>query len=349
MVKLKDVARAAGVSEATASLVLNKRPGVNTFTRERVIAAAERLGYTPNAIARNLATRRSRTIGLVVTDINNPFFGALTKFVDEYVRAEKYGLILSLSEDEIEKEDTVIEDFIGKMVEGIIIVPTLHHLRKEFDTFERLNALSIPHVFLSSYYPKYDGDSVMADLARGAYLLTKHLTGQGCREIRFLATEDLSVVPAATRLSGIKRAMEEEGLSFDGRMVIRAAAPTFEAGYEATLNHLRANSPENNPEAIMAMNDIMALGAQRAAIESGLRVPKDIAVTGYDNVIYSTISEVPLTTVNQNIGEMCEAAVRRLFSYINGESPDDAPGVHLIEPHLVIRASSGVSTAPRNS
>ena len=112
MVKLKDVAHRAGVSEATASLVLNDRPGVNARTRERVFKAANDLGYTPNSIARNLATRRSRTIGLVVTDIGNPFFGALTKQVDRCVKSRGYGLILSLTDDDIAKEDAVIQSFV---------------------------------------------------------------------------------------------------------------------------------------------------------------------------------------------------------------------------------------------
>lgn len=336
MVKLKDVARAAGVSEATASLVLNKRPGVKSYTRERVMQAAATLGYTPNAIARNLATRRSKTIGLIITDINNPFFGALAKSVDQYVQDSGYGLILSVSEDELHKEDAIIEDFISKMVEGIIIVPTLHHLRREFDSFERLKALSIPHVFVSSHYPAYCGDYVMADLSRGSYLLTKHLLRQGYGKIRFLATNDLEVVPVAARFAGISEAMEEEGLRFDESMVIYASDPTFNAGYEAMKTHLQTD----RPDAVMAMNDIMALGAQRATLEAGLSVPDDVAVVGYDNVIYSRISEVPLTTVNQNIEDMCKSAVRRLFSHINGRTPDESPGIQLIEPQLVIRQSS---------
>ena len=112
MVKLKDVAHRAGVSEATASLVLNDRPDVNARTRERVFKAANDLGYTPNSIARNLATRRSRTIGLVVTDIGNPFFGELTKQVDRCVKSRGYSLILSLTDDDIAKEDAVIQSFV---------------------------------------------------------------------------------------------------------------------------------------------------------------------------------------------------------------------------------------------
>ena len=336
MVKLKDVAKRAGVSEATVSLVLNERPGVNENTRKRVFQVAEELGYTPNAIARNLATRRSWTIGLVVTDINNPFFGTLTKFADHFVKAKDYGLILSLSEDEVEKEDAIIEDFIGKMVEGIIVVPTLHHLRRDFEIYKRLEAHSIPFVLLSSYYPGLPAECVMADLAQGAYLLTRHLLDSGRRDIRFLSVEDLEVVPAAERLKGVRRAMHEAGLSFDTTMVLRAADATYEAGYEAVRSSLSGGAPE----AIVAMNDIMALGASRAVMEAGLSIPGDVAVAGYDDLIYAQLAQVPLTTVRQDIETICSRGVERLFSLIDNGVEDSSGSRTLVETALIIRDST---------
>lgn len=347
MVKLKDVARRAGVSEATASLVLNNRPGVSEESRKRVLRAAEELGYTPNAIARNLATRRSRTIGLVVTDINNPFFGALTRFVDQFVKAQGYGLILSLSNDDVEKEDAIIEDFIGKMVEGVLVVPTVHHLRRDFDIYERLQAHGIPFLFLSSYYPGLTAECIMGDLAQGSYLLTCHLLESGRRDVRFLAVEDLEVVPVAERLRGVRRAVHEAGASFDTAMVIRAAEATYQAGYEAVRKTLLQGAPEG----IMAMNDIMALGASRAVMEAGLAIPGDVAVAGYDDLLYAQLSQVPLTTVRQDIESMCNRAVERLFYRIEtGEAESPEPAT-LVETTLLVRESTGHREAsfPRES
>lgn len=342
MVKLKDVARKAGVSEATASLVLNNRPGVNKETRKRVLHAAEELGYTPNAIARNLATRRSRTIGLVVTDINNPFFGALTKFVDHFVKEQEYGLILSLSDDEEGKEDTIIQDFIGKMVEGVIVVPTIHHLRRNFESYERLKAHSIPYLFISSYYPGLQAECVMANLAQGSYLLTRHLLEAGRRDIRFLAVEDLEVVPAAERLRGVRRAMHEAGAPFDSAMVIRAAEATYEAGHEAVRKALAQGAPEG----IMAMNDIMALGASRAVMEAGLTIPGDVAIAGYDDLVYAQLAQVPLTTVRQDIETICRQGVERLFSLIESGGAESPSQPSLVETALVARESTGSGEGP---
>jgi LacI family transcriptional regulator len=162
MIKLKDVARRARVSEATASLALNRKKGVNALTRDRVLKAAEVLGYTPNTIARGLATRRTHTIGLVVTDIENPFFGSVTRFVDEFVRERGYTLVLSVSNDELELEERIISYFIGKRVEGAIVIPTIS-LRQDFSCFANLQRHKIPLVQATTYYPGLESGCVMTD------------------------------------------------------------------------------------------------------------------------------------------------------------------------------------------
>ncbi|MFP4302966.1 MAG: LacI family DNA-binding transcriptional regulator [Spirochaetaceae bacterium] len=336
MVKLKDVAQKAGVSEATASLVLNERPGVHRETRKKVFQAAEELGYTPNAIARNLATRRSRTIGLVVTDISNPFFGNLTKYVDQFVKERGYGLILSLSEDDLSKEDGILQDFVGKMVEGIIVVPTLSRPPREAVAFDRLRRLSVPFVFASSYYLGVQAECVMGDLAGGSYLLTRHLLQAGRRRIRFLSVEELEVVPVAERLRGIRKAMEEWGVPVEDALVVPRPEPNYEAGYAGARELLRAGPPD----AIMAMNDIMALGALRALLDEGCRVPDEVVVAGYDDLIYSQIAQVPLTTVRQNIEEIARRAVDRLFELMKGGSSDAPETPILVQTELITRIST---------
>ena len=334
-VKLIDVARDAGVSEATASLVLNRRPGVKKDTRKRVLEAAQRLGYTPHPIARNLATRRSNTIGLVVTDISNPFFGALTRSMDHYVKEKSYSLILSLSDDDIAKEDQIIEDFIVKTVDGVIIVPALHRPRSDYGVFKHLENLSIPYVFATSYYPGLEADCVMADLSQGAYLLARHILRSGVRDIRFLGVKNREVIPVAERLGGIRKALEEEGLPYRDDILIRGDDATYESGYRAVSDLLG----REKPEALLAINDIMALGAYRAIREKGYRIPEDILVAGYDDLIYSQVAGVPLSTVRQDIDGICERAVNRLISRIDGE---DGGGIlkDYLETTLIIREST---------
>ena len=334
MIKLKDVARRARVSEATASLALNRKKGVNAMTRDRVLKAAETLGYTPNTIARGLATRRTHTIGLVVTDIENPFFGSTTRFVDEFVRERGYTLVLSVSNDELELEERIISYFIGKRVEGAIVVPTIS-LRRDFSCFANLQRHKIPFVQATTYYPGLESGCVMTDLRKGSYQLGEYLLGLGHRDILFLASHDSTVPVSSLRIDGLQRAMTEANIPSDHLLVVECERASFSCGYATTLKALE----QRKPDSIVAINDITALGAERAAREKGLSIPRDVSVCGYDDVIFSRISEMPLTTVKQDIKQICRKTVDTLFDMIKGNA--SACKIYKILPELVIRESTG--------
>jgi len=343
MVKLKDVAASAGVSTATVSLVLNNKPGVNANTREKVLKASGALGYTPNGIAQQLATRRSLTIGLIVTDIENPFFAAVTKYLDEFTKDAGYELIFEISDDDLDREEASIRDLIRKMVEGLVIVPTLRKLRQDFSIFDRLRALSIPYVFLTSYYPGHDCNCVMTDLEQGSYLVTKHLICLGHRDIVLLAPHDTRVVPAALRINGFKKALRNGGCEFREDMIVRCQEPNFRYGYERTASLIK----RRKPDAIMAINDILALGAKRAINEAGYQVPQDIAIAGFDDVIFSSISEVPLTTVKQDVPEMCRLAIQDLMALLVLKDPYKRSFLfRSMRPELIVRASTSCDGKP---
>ncbi len=345
MVKLKDVAASAGVSTATVSLVLNNKPGVNAKTREKVLQVSRTLGYTPNGIAQQLATRRSLTIGLIVTDIENPFFAAVTKYLDQFTKEAGYGLIFEISNDDLEREETSIRDLIGKMVEGLVIVPTLRRLRRDFSVFDRLRALGIPYVFLTSYYPGHDCNCVMTDLEQGSYLITKHLIGLGHRDIVLLAPYDTRVIPAALRIDGFRKALRDRGFAFREDMIVRCREPSFKEGYERMASFIR----RRKPDAIMAINDILALGAKRAVSEAGYQVPQDIAVAGFDDVIFSSISEVPLTTVRQDVPEMCRLAIQDLMTLLTLKDPYKRRFLfRSMRPELIVRASTSGDGKPHS-
>lgn len=341
MIKLKDVAQKARVSEATASLVLNCKKGVNTKTRERVLTAAQALGYTPNTIARGLATRRTRSIGLVVTDIENPFFGSVTRFVDEAILARGYTLVLSVSNDDPDLEGRIISYFIGKRVEGVIIVPTISQ-RESFPYFADLERHKIPFVFSTAFYPGVEGDCVMSDLRKGAYLLARYILGLGHRSVLFLVSDDRAAPVSRLRIEGLEKAFREASLPMDRLQIVQCARTNFSAAYSCTRDAL----DKGRPDAIIAINDIMALGAERAVRERGLRIPADVSVCGYDDVIFSRIAEVPLTTVRQDIKRLCEKTVDVLFSRISGERT--ATSLHRVQPELVIRTSTGPRIGARS-
>jgi LacI family transcriptional regulator len=335
MVKLKDVARKAGVSEATASLVLNKRPGVSIRTRKKVLEAAQNMGYSPNKLARSLALRKTNTVGLVVTDIENPFFGSVTRYCDEYIRDRGYNLILSISNDDLIQEEQIINNFISERVDGVIVVPT-QIPRQNWFCFKQLEKHRIPFVFSTTYYDGINADCVMTDLQEGSFQLTKYLIELGHRKILFLVSAYRSMAISKLRIAGCMQAFENVGLFYDTSWIIECKKNDYHHGYRATLEALK----ERIPDSVIAINDIMALGAKRALQELGYRIPDDISVAGYDDVIFSSVSEIPLTSVKQDIPSISRETVNLLMEKIQRKNTY-LNRVIKIKPELIVRKSTG--------
>lgn len=335
MVTMKDVARRAGVSAGTVSLVLNNKAGISRATRQRVIEAVHQLSYTPNRIARGLAMKRTHTIGLVVTDIENPFFGSVTRYITDYLRENGYTVILSVSKDDFELEGTIVERFVGNRADGVIIIPTLLKAPAEVGYMDTLRRHEVPYVFCTSYYPPIPADRIMADLEDGSYRLTRYLIELGHREILLFTTQNAEVIPSALRIAGFKRAFQEAGVPFRPDYVIPCRYPDSYHGYARTIETLR----DRRPDAITAINDFLALGIIKAIWASGLSVPEDISVGGYDDVLFASTLRQPLTTVRQDVARICHETVHRLVDRIRG---DTQPPRHVYVPtELVVRETTG--------
>jgi LacI family transcriptional regulator len=301
-----------------------------------VLKAAETLGYTPNTIARGLVMQKSHTIGLVVTDIENPYFGSVTRCIAEYIRNKGYNLILSVSNDILDLEEEILLNFIRNRVDGVVIVPVLTELRKDFTVFESLTRYRIPHVFATSFYPGLESHVVMADLEEGSYRMTKYLLDLGHRDIFLFTTEDPEVIPSTLRINGYLKAFHEARITPQQEFLVRCNRPNFFNGH---VNAKRLLTQER-PDAIMAINDILALGIKKAAIELGYTIPDDLSIAGYDDVIFSSISQTPLTTVRQKIPEICAETVRTLMSLI--ENTSYKTHHTLIPTELIVRKSTGI-------
>jgi len=335
MHKLSDVAERAGVSTATASLVFNNRPGVSEKARTKVLGAAAELGYVPNKVARSLAMNKSDTLGLIVTDIENPFFGSLTRYIDEHARRHKFSLILAMSGDDPELENQIIDNFIRECVDGIIVVPTQLR-RSEFKRYELLKERGIPVVFSTTFYPGLEGDYVMTDLALGSFRLTRYLLSLGHRDIVFLVSADREASISKIRIAGYERAYAESGVPLDPSRIVQCARPDFQSGYLAASRLIEGRLPD----AVIAINDILALGAQKAFKERGYSIPRDVSLAGYDDVIFSSISDVPFTTVRQNIPEIARLSVELLVGRIRDISQAECQ--ILVEPELMVRETTGI-------
>ena len=330
---IKDVAAAAGVSVGTASMALNSKKGVNEETRKRVLAVADELGYRPNKYARYLTSKRTNTVGLIVTDITNPFFGLIIDFIQQDLEARGYDLVLGISAGSITKERKLIEKFINLHVDGVITVPS-HKQSADVRHFAELQKRAIPLCFITTYYSEVDAPCVMTDISSGSYDLTRHLLETGHRSILYIVAS-LALPLARLRVEGYRAAFLERGLPMEADWIVVVDEPSFECGYQATGRILE----RGKPDAILAMNDVMALGALKRIKESGYGVPGDISVAGYDDLLYTTLLETPLTTVHQPVEEMCRRAVESLFAHIQdyGQLNEKI----FLPPKLLIRASTG--------
>lgn len=337
-ITLKDIAKRAGVSEATVSLVLNNKSVVNIRTRERVLRCMEEMNYKPNPLARGLALKKSMTIGLVCPDSENPYYGRLMKLLGHYCNLFGYSLVLGVSNSDVEIETKIIENFVEKQYDGIIVLP-LNVRNNGSRVFQEIREKNIPIVFCTSYYTGFKKDCVLTDYAQGSYLLTRHLLENGHRKLWYFVTSDRKLPVSMERIRGYKRAYEEKGLKPEESWIVRCESISVEYGHKRTLELL---SEGQRPDGILALNDYMAYGIKKAVAEYGYRIPEDISLAGYDDVFYQLIAEKPLTTVHQDMESLAENTVNLLMKKMNRDFKPDQEVCRLIPPSLVVRGTTKI-------
>ena len=325
---MKEVARAAEVSVATVSHVINRTRFVSPALAERVRLAMQDLGYTPDATARSLRIRRTQTIGLLVPDNSNPFFAELSQVIEEAGFEAGYTTILGNSAEQADRERRYVEALVAKRVDGLIIAPS----RDDDGTLEAILAPSkVPVVVIDRDVHLPGADVVLYDSEAGSHAATRYLLGLGHRRISFVAGP-ADVEPAAARLRGFLRALAEAGVA-PGAVV---DADFHYRGGLAAADRLLASG--ERPTAIFAANDLMAAGVLRALAARGLRVPDDISVVGFDDAPLAEMVSPALTTVRQPLQEMAQTAVSMLLQRIGGES--GGPRRRVLTTELVVRESA---------
>jgi len=328
---IKDVAKLANTSTATVSLVLNNKPGVKEKTRQRVLDAAEKLSYRPNQIARSLINQKTNTIGLIISDIHNPFYGDLAYNMQKEVDKIDCNLILGISNNKVKNEKRIVDSMIKRGAEGIIIVPArdgegdLKHL---YD----LQDLNIPFVFITSAYQGIRADTVMTDLEQATYELTSYLISRGEKKIIF-AAEDKKLLHVEKRIDGYRRAFKEHGLKMDENW-ISEIDPDIENGMIFTRDKILNDCPD----AIIAINAFTAMGIMKILKDHNISIPDDISVTCFDDLKYAVVLYTPLTLVTQPLNGMCQAALEVLNKRLNGDR--DETIVKLLPGELIIREST---------
>lgn len=329
---IRDVARLAHVSVGTASMALNGKSNVNEETRKRVFSVANQLNYNPNPYARFLTSDKTNFIGLIVTDATNPFFGNMIDLLQQELSSLGYDVILCISRGDLEEEKKIIQKFIAMKVCGIIAVPS-HHLISEVSHFQEVQNLHIPLCFITSYHPGVQAPCVMTDLRDGAYQLTQYLLENGHRNIAYLAG-NLSSPVSNLRVEGHCAAYRDFGLVHDQELIVEAGV-TLQGGYVATQRLLEWTKPD----AIITINDFMAIGVLKFLKEHRIKVPEEISVAGYDDLVYTSMLETPLTTVHQPLEQICKRTVAMFLQQLEAE--EMIAEKVLLKPTLVIRSSSG--------
>jgi LacI family transcriptional regulator len=356
---IADVARRAGVSTATVSRVLSGSGPARPETRERVLLAARELEFRPSLVARSLKQRATRTLGLIVTDIENPYFPQLVRAVEDAANAEGYAILLCNADEDAQREATYLDVLVERRVDGLIVAASTIATRQR----SWLASAPLPVVLVNTIVRNLDLPSVASDNRGGGRLAARHLLEAGHRRFGYLlppprnldAPERLAGVRDELRAAGLPRpaALEGAGATADGirpQLTIAGGAPTVAGGEEAMTELIAGDRP---PTAVLAYNDLMAIGALRAIRRSGRRVPRDVSLVGFDDVAFAAYVEPPLTTVRQETAEMGRWAVARLTERLADRSDaangtgDRGPARRLVLPvHLEIRKSTG--PAPRS-
>ena len=327
---LIDVARHAGVSRATASLVLRNSPLVADTTREQVLASMRELGYVYNRAAANLRSRESRTIGLVVTDVTNPFFAELAVSIESRLTDANYAVLLSNTLDDLNKQDRLLQIMNGHQADGILLCPAEN---TPTQTLELLRRWNLPFVLIARYLPESECDYAGADNVAGAGLAVKHLFERGHRRIAFLGGNPHSSA-RRERLLGYQNALNKLGLgAVPGLSVFSPVSRR--GGYEALLNLLDQPDP---PTAALCYNDVVAFGGMLALQSKNMTPGQDFAIVGFDNIADAALVRPALTTVAISPEQIGEAAIELLLKRI--EATDAPPQRRVLAPKLVIRNSS---------
>lgn len=330
-VTIRDVARASGVSYATVSRVLTGYEFVKETTRNRVMEAAEQLGYVANLSARSLAGGRSRIIGLIVPNLDNGYVGAITQGIDRELARANYDLMLYTSHRQPGKESFYVGTLANGLTDGLLLVAPL----VPATYLEALREQNFPYVLIDQADVSENSNVVEATNWQGAYEATRYLNQLGHTRIAFI-TGSLAVRSAVDRLRGYKAALADCNIPVTEALIIEGDYQQ-QTGYEVTKSLLQSVDPP--PTAIFASNDLSAFGAMDAAREHGYRIPDDISIIGFDDVPQASFVYPKLTTVRQPLEQMGHVAVKMLLEHIEDQS--NTPQRVALATQLVIRDSCG--------
>ena len=332
-VTLKDIARDLGVSVITVSKALRDHSDISAETKARVLKRVKELDYRPNLAARALVTGRTYMMGFVVPDLLHTFFSEIVRGLSAALRDSGYTLVVTSSEQDPKLERQAIEQLVARRVDLLLVAST----HWTIEMFRKIEEAGIPYILIDRHFPGLAAHFVGVNDEEVGAIATQHLIDIGCKTIAHIGGPALS--PVVGRLAGYRLTLAKRGMDSDPRYIVsteRVEEIGDSSGYEATKKMLRLNP---RPDGIFCYNDPIAYGAIEAILDSGLRIPEDVAVVGCGNVLYDKFLRVPLTSVDQQSSGIGQKAAKLALQIL--DVPDPLPPRNiLLEPKLVIREST---------
>ncbi len=332
-ITIYDIARQLDLSAATVSRGLKDHPAINKHTKKRISDLATKLGYRSNNFASNLRKQRTNTIGVMVHELKSQFITSVLSGIEKVTTEANYDLIIGHSSETFTKEAANALNFFHKRVDGVIA--SLSFDTENLDHFEPFNKKGIPVIFFDRVFEDGEGAKVVINNCKAGYEATKHLIEQGCKRIAHV-TASLKRNVYAERLRGYQQALAEGGLKYSDKMVF-----VNDLSEEASRNSAKKVAAMRPlPDGIFITNDFCAAVCMQTLKESGIRIPEDIAVVGFNNDVISKIVEPKLTTINYPGVEIGEIVARNLINHLQGNSNINLTNTIIIKSELIVRASS---------
>lgn len=324
-VTIKDVAKKAGVGLGTVSRVLNNHPSVSKETRKKVLDAIKELDYNPNAIARSLKIKSTKSIGVMIPDISSAFYSDIVRGIEDIANQYKYNIILLNTDLKREKEKESLIMLKEKKADGILFISNTINdkLKKDF------RSINIPLVLVATKDENNEFYSVTIDNEKAAYIATEYLIKLGHKRIAMLAGKKDDPNAGIPRINGYKRALKEHGIEVDDNLILHGDYK-FKSGFQNMLKFLKL---KDKPTAIFAASDTMAVGAASCAMQHGFNIPRDFSIIGFDGIELAQYFYPPITTIKQPRYAMGAKGMEKLLKLIQGEEVEkgEVLGVELIE------------------
>jgi len=333
MIRMKDIAKELGLSQATVSKVLRKHPDISEKTRLRVLERIKELDYQPNTLARSLVTGRSFLIGFVAPTLLHPFFAEIARAISAAVRDKGYFLIVSSSEEDPELEREEISRLLSRRLDALVIASAA----TDIEQFNRMDKMAQPYVLVDRDLPGIAANFVGVNEEKAGRLATEHLIEMGCRRVAHIRGQDNST--GRGRFEGYRQVLHDRGLPFCEDYVVRRTfvdTETTRQGIEA-MRILLQRDPK--PDGVFCFNDPLAIGAMIAILDAGLRIPEDIALIGCGNLNYDGCLRVPLSSIDQNSQMIGQRAAELVLNLLELKQRPGARTI-ILEPTLVVRSST---------